>query len=380
MEVALYHPAGGYYTSPEARPNPGDYYTSPMAHPAFGAALAVQLRAMWRKLGTPAPFTVVEMGAGAGTLAADVTAYAGRLDGRFASALDYVPVEVGEDAPTLITGCVLSNELVDAMPVARFQVVDGEPREIFVTLDPGAAADGRLTEQLGEPVTGAIAARLATLGHQLPDGLRGEVNPGIGCWVEGVSKTLARGFVVTIDYGGTAKEIYARSKGTLQTYFSHVDGLSPYQNVGRQDITAHVDFSAVEAEGAKVGLRSLGLVRQAELLGRNGIELMAEALRGMGLPASELRANRYGVDKLTRPEGLGGFRALVQERGTGVDAIEDVWPSNEELEGLPAPAPLGPGHIRLAEGGGYPSLSLELESLWPEDWDSPVDPPGDSSE
>jgi len=198
------------------------------------------------------------------------------------------------------------------------------------------------------------------------------VNPGVRPWMETVSESLIRGFVVSIDYGGTAEEIYARRSGTVQTYYNHVDGLSPYQNVGRQDITAHVDFSLVEAEGERSGLKALGLTSQAELLRRNGIDQMAEKLQAMGLPAAELRANRYGIDKLTRSDGLGAFRAMVQEKGTGVATIERVYPSLQDLADLPPPALLGDGHLRLAEGG-YPSLSFEVDSLWPE---SPGSDPG----
>jgi SAM-dependent MidA family methyltransferase len=379
MEVALYHPNGGYYTDPTSRTGDGDYYTSPMAHPAFGAAIAVQLRQMWRLLDRPTTFTVVEMGAGKGGLATDVIEYAGRLDGAFASALDYLTLDVGDDPPTGVTGCFLSNELLDAMPVARFEIVDGEAQEMFValgdkgaTLPEGMFPDGRtaLTGVLGAPVTGEIEARLARLPGSLPDGARGEVNPGVRPWMKTVSDALTRGFVVSIDYGGTAEEVYARRSGTLQTYFNHVDGLSPYQNVGRQDITAHVDFSLVEIEGDRVGLRSLELTSQGELLRRNGIDIMADALQGLGLAARELRANRFGVESLTRPDGLGGFRVLVQEKGTGGVSLDEIYPSVQELGELPAPALLGDGHLRLAEGG-YPSLSFEVDSLWPDSLDSP---------
>ncbi len=381
MEVALYHPTGGYYTDPTLRTGAGDYYTSPMAHPAFGAAIAIQLRQMWRLLDRPATFTVVEMGAGKGGLATDVTEYAARLDGAFADALNYLALDLGQAVPTGVTGCFVSNELLDAMPVARFEMVDGEVQERFVALNDEGTA---LTGVLGEPETAALGARLAELPNPLPDGSRGEVNPGVRPWMETVSESLIRGFVVSIDYGGTAEEIYARPGGTLQTYYNHVDGLSPYQNVGRQDITAHVDFSLVQTEGEGVGLRSLGLTSQAELLRRNGIDVMADTLQALGLSASELRANRYGVEKLTRPDGLGGFQVLVQEKGTGVKdtgvaGLDGVYPSSKELGDLPAPALLGDGHLRLAEGG-YPSLSFEVDSLWPDWSDAPDSDSPDSPE
>jgi SAM-dependent MidA family methyltransferase len=365
MELALYYPVhGGYYTDPGTRAAKDDYYTSPAAHPAFGAAIAIQLRSMWWALDRPQPFSAVELGAGDGLLARDVVAYAARLDGPFAGALRYVTVERDERAPTDVTGCVLSNELVDAMPVARFQVEEGQVAEVFVTVD----ADGSLGERLGEPVTPAIGEILATIGRELPDGFRGEVNDGIRPWMEGVEKILSRGFVLTIDYGGTSQEIYAREKGTLQTYFRHVDGLSPYQNVGRQDMTAHVDFTSVEAEGARVGLRPIGLMTQRRMLRRCGIDRIEAQLREIGLAESVLAANLHGLGKLTRPDGLGGFRVLFQERATGVGTVEQILASDEELAHLPAPPVLGPGHINLREGG-YPPSSFEMDTLWPIDPD-----------
>lgn len=365
MELALYFPArGGYYTDPGTRATRDDYYTSPAVHPAFGAAIAIQLRSMWRALGRPQPFSAVELGAGDGLLARDVVGYAKRLDGPFAGALRYVTVEMAEGAPGAVTGCVLSNELVDAMPVARFQVDAGQLKEIFVTVD----ADGRLCERLAEPSTSAIGERLATVGCDLPDGFRGEVNDGIRPWMERVDKILSCGFVLTIDYGGTAQEIYARERGTLQTYFRHVDGLSPYQNVGRQDMTAHVDFTAVESEGSRLGLRPIGLMTQQRMLRLFGIDRIEAQLRETGLAEGELAANLQGVRKLTRPAGLGGFRAFFQERGTGVKTVEQIFPSAEEIAHLPAPPVLGPDHIRLREGG-YPSFSFEMDALWPIDPD-----------
>ena len=152
----------------------------------------------------------------------------------------------------------------------------------------------------------------------------------------------------------------------MQTYFRHVDGLSPYQNIGRQDMTAHVDFTAVEAEGARLGLRPIGLMTQQRMLRRFGIDRIAAQLREIGLADSELAANLHGVGKLTRPDGLGGFRALFQERDTGVRSVEQIRPSGDDLAQLPEPPVLGPGHIRLREGSYLPS-SFEMDSLWPID-------------
>ena len=135
MEAALYDPAGGYYAG--ARPD-ADYYTSPAAHPAFGALIAVQLSRMWEALGRPGRFTAVEMGSGSGLLASDVVSYARRALGAFADALDYVTVDRARSGRAAdgvrhvvasrmpldgVVGCVLSNELLDAFPVRRFEVL-----------------------------------------------------------------------------------------------------------------------------------------------------------------------------------------------------------------------------------------------------------------
>ena len=363
MELALYFPAGrGYYAGPGARARTQDYYTSPAAHPAFGAAIAILLRSMWRALGRPAPFVAVELGAGGGLLARDAVDYAAGLDGDFSAALEYEALELGERAPRAVTGCVLSNELVDAMPVARYAVAGGRVMEVFVGVD-GA---GALCEVLSEPVTRALAARFGRGDHGLPEGARGEVREGVGPWMERVAGILGRGFALTIDYGGTADELRSRSAGTLQTHYRHVGGLSPYQNVGMQDITAHVDFTELASEGARSGLRPLGLVTQREMLGRCGIDRISAQLGEILPRGRDLAANLRGVDGLTRPDGLGGFRALLQERGTGIESLERVWPAPPELERLPAPPVLGPEHLRLADGGAWPA-HLEVDSLWP--WD-----------
>ena len=363
MELALYFPhPGGYYTASGSRPASFDYYTSPAAHPAFGAAIAIQLRAIWLYLGRPDPFSVVELGAGDGLLARDALTYSERLDVPFARSLSYHAIERGESVPVVEAGCVLSNELVDAMPVARFQVSDQGAREVFVTV----GSDGRLQETLDEPVTDAIAEHIGALGQELPEGFRGEVCTGIREWIEGVAATLGRGFVITIDYGGTAKELIARSGGTLQTHYRHMAGLSPYQHVGRQDMTAHVDFTAVEDEGARVGLRAIGMMTQRQLLKSCGIDAIASQLRGAGLPARELAVNLHGIREIVRPDGLGGFRVLFQERRTGASSVADIRPSRSQMARLPVPPVLGAGHLRLLEGA-HPSSLIEVDQLWPMD-------------
>ena len=162
MEVALYHP-DGYYSRRGRQEAQGDYYTSPVAHPAFGALICVQLHKMWKTLGRPSPFWVVEAGAGDNTLASDTLDFAASRFHDFANSIRYVTIDralavnIRETRQLLscvrgsglpfkgAVGCVLSNELIDAFPVHRFEISNGRPREIFVTLD----SKGNFIEVLG---------------------------------------------------------------------------------------------------------------------------------------------------------------------------------------------------------------------------------------
>ena len=195
----------------------------------------------------------------------------------------YIAVDKGnvDDSREESVGCVLSNELIDAFPVHRFEIRDGSLFELLVDVD----ADGRFHSVAGEPSTPLLAERLDSLGVELPDGTRGEINLRIGEWVRRVSEIIERGFVVTIDYGYEAKELYSpeRSRGTLQTYYKHTSGSSPYQWIGRQDITAHVDFTSVIEEGRAAGLRPLCLMTQAEYLNRLGLKVWARPACATGI-------------------------------------------------------------------------------------------------
>ena len=379
MELALYHPQGGYYTSPSAFGAQGDYFTSPAAHPAFGALIAIQLQRMWEVLDRPPQFVAVEMGAGSGLLARDVVVYAAGMLPAFASSLRYVTLEryaLPGEAPALpidinriitsgvplkeVVGCFISNEIVDSFPVHRFQIHQGALKEINVSLDE----HGRLTEALGQPSTPLLAQRLDDLGLSLPEGFRGELNLRVGPWMNEVSAALERGFVVTIDYGHEAGELYSqkRAEGTLQTHYRHTRGGSPYQHIGRQDITAHVDFLSIDSEGSSLGLQSLGLTTQSRFLKTLGFDAMLERLREKNLSQRQRDANVMAMLELVKPEGLGGFSVLVQERATGVKDLGRLAPT-ESAGDIEAPL-LRPDHIPLMEGR-YPHLAWEPEDLWP---------------
>ena len=371
MALALYHPVGGYYTTPGRVGEGGDFFTGPTAHPAFGALLCVQLWRMWRSFGCPSRFTAVELGAGDGLLARDVCGYAERLSPPFAAALRYVAIErrspggparererihpiVSDGVPLRgVAGCFIANELVDALPVHRFSVVKGELREIYVALDAG----GRFVDEPGEPSTPAIAQRLAERGLRLPDGFRGEMCLELRPWMESVASALDAGYLLTIDYGFTSEELYSpdRAGGALQTYYRHTGGGSPYARIGEQDITAHVDFTTLMAEGERAGFATLGFGTQAGYLRSLGFGQMLERLRRMELGDAERNANRMGMLELVKAGGLGDFRVLLQRRGETAASMGQL--AHEPPAPLEPPL-LGPEHARLM-AGRYPHAAWE---------------------
>ncbi len=373
MDAALYSPLGGYYTrlgsAAGATPSggPTDYFTSPMAHPAFGALIAVQLRNMWRRMARPGAFTVVEMGAGDGLLARDVTAYAARLDPAFADALEYLAVDrvprqnaydtvVGIDqVPSSVIGCLLSNELLDAVPVHRFVVEKGELRELYV----GVEGD-RLCEVVGPPSTPAIAARIGELADRLPEGYRGEVNLGIDDWWAGLaSNTLDAGYVLTIDYGYDRAQLYApaRWRGSLRCYYRHTHVDEPLSRVGQQDMTAHVDFTAVDEALGQQGFEMAGHATQGEFLTRLGAAGFVESLRQHGLSQFEQAANRVGINELLDPWGMGGFRVSIHTRNAPYDRLIGLTERDSQDTDPSLSLPI------LDTAGGHASL---LASRYPE--------------
>lgn len=372
MELALYHPQLGYYSGGAAGREPigwgGDFFTSGDVSPLWGWAIARLLHQMWQALGSPARFDVIEPGAGRGLLAASVWRYALALDPAWAAALRYTLVDrAAPDSPLRsargqrlaaelaeipappdavrwaeslaqaasdgpITGCIVSNELVDALPVHRVEARDGRLAEVYVALAP---ATGQLVEQVAEASSARVADyldRYAVPWRAFPDGWRAEVCPAAEDWMQEVATTLGHGFTLTLDYGASARRLYTRDRrhGTLMVYTRHRLGERPLAHPGQQDLTAHVNFSALARVGARAGLRVTRYTTQAALLSALGVREQAEELAARLFPYAEserhtdrgqadyLRraALRNAVATLLNPHGLGGFRALIQQRGT----------------------------------------------------------------
>jgi len=384
MEVAQFWPRGGYYSVPGNIGPTGDFYTAPTAHPAFGALLCVQVFQMWRLLGRPPTFWVVEMGASSGLLCRDIVEYSLHLPEGFGDSLRYVcldrfpsrdpeaewPADLAGKVETLaavgmpmrgITGCFLSNELIDSFHVHRVTAQEGALKEVYVTLE-----GEDLVEVVDHPSTPELEERLDSLGLVLPDGAQAEINVAIRPWLEQVSSALDSGFLLTVDYGHTAAELYsqARRRGTLTGFRKHAQTDSLYRSIGKQDMTAHVDFTSLEKLGRSLGLEVLGFNTQGEFLYNLGLGSFLGSLRASGLKQREVESNRLGMIDIIRPGGMGAFKVLVCCKGVGSPSLWGFERSpelEEMLEELPVPL-LTPRHMPLLEGR-YPHRAVDWEEM-----------------
>ena len=368
MQVCLYSPRGGFYSSRGSGIN-SHFGTSPAAHPAFGALVARQLEQMWHLLGNPSIFSLIEVGAGDGLLARSIVDSCQRTAPRLARALNYVAADYqpgrfpspgtpfdrprgSEDAmppgprhaaPGVqrvkaaglgafrnVEGCILCNELIDNFPVHRFAMQDGRVREVFVTLD-----GENLVEVLDEPSSPRIEERLAGLALPLPDGYRGEVNLAVPLpdgyrgevnlamedWTGQLSTALQRGFVLTIDYGALASDLYspANSGGAMVCYRQHRVSDDPYRHPGQQDITCLVDFTSLMRMGERHGLQTVGFAPQSRFLQNLGFSAFLADLRRQGLSAARAELERMALMALVDPDQYGDFQVLAQAKGVDLD-------------------------------------------------------------
>ena len=341
MELAVADPEHGYYATEVDRPTrTGDFLTAPELHPIFGAVLARALDEQWRALGRPARFRLREYGAGTGALAESILRRLAGDHSELLDALGYEPVELlparvqrirdrlaaAGFAATLAgqetkppEGAILANEFLDALPVHRVVMRDGALVERFVGL---SGERDRFEDQEGAASTPALAARLAAEGITLRDGQAAEIRLATDHWVASMSAGIGRGFATVIDYGAPAVELYgpARHDGTLRAYSGPRAHADPYVAIGRQDLTAHVDFTAIENAATARGWRTLGLTSQAEFLVGSGFgDLFAGHQAVPDVDPEAYLALRASAARLLDPRALGGFRVLVLGRGVPDD-------------------------------------------------------------
>lgn len=345
MEMALYEPELGYYASPGAEVGrAGDFYTSPHLHPIFGAMLGLQAEEMWEAMGRPRDFRIVEAGPGRGWLAKDILDYLKKRE--LYGSLSYTLVELSPHmrkrqmellaghpgkvnwASSLgdikdVEGLILTNELLDALPV-HLVVMEDSLMEIYVTLD-----GEKFVEQPGPPSSASLEKYFEEFGIRLPAGYRTEVNLRMRQWLSEAASALREGFLLTVDYGYPARELYApdRDRGTMMCYHEHEVNEEPLERVGRQDITAHVNFSALKRWGEDLGLRGIGFTRQGPYLVSLGIDgMIAELMQSSPDYGREISK----IKGLIMPGGMGDtHKVLVQYKGSGSPSLRGFEMKNQ---------------------------------------------------
>ena len=300
MQLSLYHPEYGYYMkeSPKVGKD-GDFYTSSYIGTLMGEMLAVAFAEYWGQFPPIREYLVVEWGGGTGRLAGqildelksaypliyeklryqivDTSAYHRGLQlqtgNQHGDQLEIAsPAEWEKHHQTLPERTiVISNELLDAFPVHRFQYKHGSLHEVFIGWDDEQARFGeRLIQTEGAY---SFVPQLDRIAGRMVEGQQIEFNPHAGEWIAGIARKLQSGMIITIDYGDLAEKLYtpSRMKGTLMCYFRHQGHDNPYVNIGEQDITAHVNFTSCIEAGEAAGVSDWKFETQREFLMRHGI-------------------------------------------------------------------------------------------------------------
>jgi len=338
MELCLYHPELGYYSRPvEQFGKAGDFYTSSDVHAVFGRLLARQFEEMWRLLDSPERIDLIELGPGRGLFARDVLDWSAKRFPDFAGPLRYGLVE---QSPVLRTRLqerlsdhlaagratvfetlesaaspadqyliVFANEFFDALPV---EVVDhrGSVRVV--------EKEGMLSEQF-VPCVPSELEFLDRYGVHSEEGERVEVPLASVGWMERIAAAFQgrQGFAIVIDYGYTREQQLAgRHRDTLLTYRRHRANPSPYEAPGEQDITAHVNFTALRSIAEENGMKPLALLTQSQfLIGAGEATQFADAFQDCRLPQERAKV-ALQLKHLISPEGMGeSFQVLVMSHG-----------------------------------------------------------------
>ena len=372
MELCLYHPEHGYYSRGAGGGGGRDYMTSSGIHRAFGTLVARQAEEMWIRCGRPERFGFVEFGPGEGWFARDfVNAAAGtapfaralhyrmvepspvlkarqraRLEGRSPVRMEWVSEEHLESAGRFV-GCLFANEVLDAFPVHRVVGTPDGPREIHV-----GERDGDLVETRAPLSSEGVGRFLYESGISLEDGQEVDLNLAAPCWIRWALGLLERGYAMIVDYGFEAHELYspARRRGTLLTYYQHKIGEDFLERPGDQDLTAHVDFSALSKAAVVAGGRRLGLVTQSRfLLSLGALDFMAADPVRPPEDAGEY-STRRSIHAIRDREALKEL-ILPQRMGERFNVLLiGVGEVSEDLSGLRAPWEKMPAAGRTERG------------------------------
>ncbi|MDA7957303.1 MAG: SAM-dependent methyltransferase, partial [Gammaproteobacteria bacterium] len=319
MEDALYAPELGYYAAGVAKFGAdGDFTTAPQLGGVIARCLAVQFAEAFNDLEL-SDGELLEFGAGSGQLAADLLA---AMDALNATPRRYLIVETSaalrerqretlasrgyeervrwlEHAPREFCGIVFANELLDAMPAARFEMnARGRACELGVCVDDAGNFAWSRGEELPEELQRRIKLHEEETGAALADGYRGEIGLRAEKWVRDTGARIKRGALLLLDYGYPRREFYhaERRDGTLMCHYRHFAHADPFFYPGLQDISAHIDFTAIRDAAHETGLATAGFASQgAFLLSLGALDVLAEShdndgdLRGQIARAHEVR-------------------------------------------------------------------------------------------
>lgn len=314
MNAALYDEAGGYYKRSDLKRwgRAGDYRTSPERSELFAATFARYFAKLYDELQRPSQWTIVEAGPGAGDFA---TVVQRELRGQYT---DYVLIESTselEALPPIKAGIFFSNELLDAFPVHRLIRTGDELLELYIALN----SEGRFVWTNGPLSTSRLSDFCRTYAHELEDGQIIEVNLGIDEWLASVAAKLERGYLISVDYGAESYDLYdmaLRPHGTLRAFAGHRFVEDVLAQPGDYDITSSVNWSQVQASGARVGFTTVEFAQQDRFLMDAGLlSELERKLNSLTSDADKL-ALTAGAREMILPGGMGSsFQVLVQKRG-----------------------------------------------------------------
>jgi SAM-dependent MidA family methyltransferase len=340
MELALHHPEHGYYArGPSRLGRDGDFFTAGDVGPAFGACLARQLVEMDALLGRPSPFHYVEHGAGRGHLARDVLdalaanapQLAARCDVMLVDSSSGMRAAEAQRVPTARVvpngaaraggaGCVVAVELFDALPVHRVRRRGPRLREVMVGLD-----GDRLVEVEGAPGE-EVDAWAEAHGAAPEDGDEAEACLALPAALAGLAASIDRGFLLIVDYGHEEKRLFgpAHRRGTLMAYHRHRASEDYLARVGEQDLTAHVNLTALAGAARSLGLQTAGITTQSRFLIANGI---LDGLDADGSTSLAATKRRLEAKQLIHPLGMGTtFKVAVFTKAMGDASPMARWP------------------------------------------------------
>ena len=347
MELCLHDPEHGYYSrNAERFGKAGDFYTSSDVHAVFGRLLARQFEEMWRVLGSPEKVEILELGPGRGLFARDVLDWSEKkfpeffravhyslrewsgalrerlrvtLERHFAAGKASIPERIGgtsEAASSRVPRIVFGNEFFDALPV---EVVSPQG-ELRI-----GEKDGRLGE-IWVPASAENLEYLDRYGVHPEDGERVEIGRMAQKYMTQLAASIERGFVVAIDYGYTrAEQLAGRHRGTVITYRQHSASANPYEAPGEQDITAHVNFTALSAAAEEQDMQVQPLLTQSQfLMGIGEPNQFADAFEDCRIPQEHAKV-ALQLKHLVTPAGMGeSFHVLVASKGVAPEQVASL--------------------------------------------------------